>query len=95
MKVTREPARQAKKPHTAGSQQPACAHEDHQIACIDVDLEKNVKHAQWHKYSRKRGHQTTYFVPYPGARQQICKTQFLHYFKISCRVVESVAKDSE
>ena len=31
--------------------------------CIDVDLEKNVKHAQWHKYTRKRGHQTTYFVP--------------------------------
>mmetsp|Transcript_108359 Transcript_108359/g.183499 ORF Transcript_108359/g.183499 Transcript_108359/m.183499 type:complete len:151 (+) Transcript_108359:904-1356(+) len=25
----------------------------------DVDLEKNVKCVQWHKYSRKRGHQTT------------------------------------
>ena len=32
--------------------------------CIDLDLEKNVKHAQWHKYTRKRGHQTTYFVPW-------------------------------
>ena len=32
--------------------------------CIDLDLEKNVKHAQWHKYTRKRGHQTTYVVPY-------------------------------
>ena len=27
--------------------------------CLDVDLEKKVKHAQWHKYTRKRGHQTT------------------------------------
>ena len=25
--------------------------------CIDIDLEKNVKHAQWHKYTKKRGHQ--------------------------------------
>ena len=25
--------------------------------CIDVDLEKNVKHAQWHKYTRKKGQQ--------------------------------------
>ena len=88
-KVTREPARQAKKPRTTGSQQPACTHKEHQIlstaeaasfasqfwdrkvhptkasqheflaTCIDVDLEKNVKHAQWHKYTRKRGHQTT------------------------------------
>ena len=23
--------------------------------CIDVDLEKKVQHAQWHKYTRKRG----------------------------------------
>ena len=61
--------------------------------CIDVDLQKNVQHAQWHKYTRKRGHQTTYFVPYRGARRQSCKTQFLHYFKISGRVVETVAKD--
>ena len=22
--------------------------------CLNVDLEKNVKHAQWHKYTRKR-----------------------------------------
>ena len=35
--------------------------------CIDVHLEKNVKHAQWHKYTGKRGHQTTYFVLYRGA----------------------------
>ena len=61
--------------------------------CLDVDLEKNVKHAQRHKYTRKRGYQTTYFVPYPGARRQICKAQFLHYFRISRRVVETVAKD--
>jgi hypothetical protein len=27
-----------------------------------------------------------------GPRRQICKTQFLHYFKISRFVVESVAK---
>ena len=27
--------------------------------CLDVDLEKKVKHAHWHKYTRKRGHQTT------------------------------------
>ena len=59
--------------------------------CIDIDLERNVKHAQWHKYTRKRGHQTTYFVP-SGARRQICKTQFLHYFKISRIVLQSVAK---
>ena len=32
-------------------------------------------------------------IPYRGARRQICKTQFLHYFKISHRVVETVAKD--
>ena len=81
-----EPGRKAKKPRTAGSQQPACTHRGHQIlttaeadsfasqfwdrkvhptkasqqeflaTCIDVDLEKNVKHAQWHKYTRKRGH---------------------------------------
>ena len=61
--------------------------------CINVDLEKNVKHAQWHKYTRKRGHQASYFVPFRGARRQICKTQFLHYFKISRRVVETVAKE--
>mmetsp|Transcript_99304 Transcript_99304/g.167433 ORF Transcript_99304/g.167433 Transcript_99304/m.167433 type:complete len:98 (+) Transcript_99304:142-435(+) len=97
MKMTREPARQAKKPRIAGSQQPACTHKDHQIlttaeaasfasqfwdrkahptkasqqeflaTCIDVDLQKNVKHAQWHKNTRKRGHQTTYFIPYCGA----------------------------
>ena len=113
----------AKKPWLAGSQQPACAHKEHQIlstakaasfasqfwdckvhptkasqyellaTCIDVDLEKNVQHAQWHKYTRKRGHQTTYFVPYCGACRQICKTHFLHCFKISRRVVETVAKD--
>ena len=46
-----------------------------------------------HKYTRKRGHQTTYFVPYRGARRQIYKTQFLHYFKISCRDVETMAKE--
>ena len=70
----------AKRPHTAGLQQPACTHEEHQIlstaeatsfasqfwdcevhptkasqqeflaTCIDVDSEKNVKHAQWHKW---------------------------------------------
>ena len=98
----------AKRPRTAGLQQPACTHKEHQIlttteaasfasqfwdrkvhptkasqqeflaTCIDVDLEENVKHAQWHKYTRKRGHQTTYFVPYRGARRQICKMQFLH-----------------
>ena len=72
----------AKRPRAAGSQQPACTHQEHQILttseaasfasqfwdrkvhptkalqheflaqCIDVDLEKNVKHAQWHKYTR-------------------------------------------
>ena len=61
--------------------------------CIDVDLQKNVKHAQWQKYTRKRGQQTTYFVRYCGARRKICKTQFLHYFKISRRIVETVAKE--
>ena len=60
--------------------------------CIDVDLEKNVKHAQWHKYTRKRGHKTTYFIPYRGACREICKIQFVHYFKISRIAVESVAK---
>ena len=60
--------------------------------CIDVDLEQNVKHAGRQKYTRKRGgHQTTYFVPYPGSRREICKTQFLHYFRISRKVVQSVA----
>ena len=79
------PGSQAKKPRTAGSQQPASRHEDHHIlstaeaasfasqfwdcrvhpakasqheflaTCIDVDLEKNVQHAQWHKYTRKEG----------------------------------------
>ena len=33
-----------------------------------------------------------YFVPYRGMRREICKTQFLHYFKISRFVVQSVAK---
>ena len=118
----REPGSRAKKPRTAGSQQPACDHEEHQIlsaseatafaaqfwdkkthptkasqqeflaTCIDVNLEQNVKHAGRQKYTRKRGHQTTYFVPYRGSRRQICKSQFLHYFKISRIVVESVAK---
>ena len=60
--------------------------------CIDVDLEQDVKHAGRKKYTRKRGHQTTYFFPHGGSRRQICKTQFLHYFKISRIVVESVAK---
>ena len=60
--------------------------------CIDVDLEQKVKHAGWQKYTRKRGHETTYFVPYHGSRRQICKTQFLHYFKISRNVVQPVAK---
>ena len=75
-----EPGRKAKKPRTAGSQQPACTHKDNQIlttaeaasfasqfwdrkvhptkasqheflaTCIDVGLEKNVKHAQWHLF---------------------------------------------
>ena len=60
--------------------------------CIDVDLEQNVKHAGRQKYTRKRGHKTTYFVPYCGSRCEICKTQFLHYFRISRKVVQSVAK---
>ena len=60
--------------------------------CIDVDLEQDVKHAGRQKYTRKRAHKTTYFVPYRGSRRQICKTQFLHYFKISPIVVEGVAK---
>ena len=55
--------------------------------CIDVDF--GEKHQAC---TRNRGHQTTYFVPYRGAPRQICKTQFLHYFKISCTVVQSVAK---
>ena len=112
-----EPVSQAKKPRTAGSQQPACDHEEHQIlsaseaaafaaqywdkkthptkasqheflaTCIDVDLEQNVKHAGRQKYTRKRGHQTTYFVPYCGSRRQICKTPFLHYSKMSRSIV--------
>ena len=43
--------------------------------CIDVDLEQ--------KYTRKRGHQTRYFVPYRGSHREICKNQFLHYFSTS------------
>ena len=35
---------------------------------IGVDWEKSDKHAQWHKYTRKRGHQTAYFILYRGAR---------------------------
>ena len=122
VKVTRRPDSRAKKPRTGGSQQPACAHTEHDIlstteaaafaaqfwdkkihptkasqheflaTCIDVDLEQDVKHAGRQKYTRKRGHQATYFVPYRGSRRQICKTQFLHYFKISRIVVESVRK---
>ena len=122
VKVTQEPAQQAKKPRTAGSQQPACSHKEHQIlstaeatafasqfwdrkehpskdsqheflaTCIDIDLEQNVKHAGRQKYTRKRGHQTRYFVPYRGSRREICKTQFLHYFSISRTGVQSVAK---
>ena len=60
--------------------------------CIDMDLEQNVKHAGRQKYTRKRGHQTRYFGPYRGSRREICKTQFLHYFRISRKVVQSVAK---
>ena len=51
-----------------------------------------MKHAGRQKYTRKRGHQTRYFVPYRGSRREICKTHFLHYFKISQKVVQSVAK---
>ena len=88
--VTRRPAKQAKKPRTGGSQQPACTHEEHDIltpteaaafatqfwdrkvhptkasqqeflaTCIDVDLDQNVKHVGRRKYTRKRGHQTTW-----------------------------------
>ena len=39
--------------------------------CMDVDLEQNVKHAGRQRYTRKRGHQTKYFVPYKGQRQRI------------------------
>ena len=60
--------------------------------CIDVDVEKNVKYNNYEKYTINRGHRTKYFVPYKGMRREICKTQFLHYFKISKFVVESVAK---
>ena len=62
------------------------------VTCIDVDVEKNVKYNNYEKYTIKRGHRTKYFVPYQGMCQQICKTQFLHYFNISRVVVESVAK---
>ena len=51
-----------------------------------------MKHAGRQKYTRKWGHQTTYFVPYCGSRRQICKTQLLHYFRISRKVVQYVAK---
>ena len=37
--------------------------QDFLATCIDVDLERNIKNAQWHKHTRKRRHQTTYFVP--------------------------------
>ena len=51
-----------------------------------------MKYNNYATYSIKRGHRTKYFVPYRGMRREICKTQFLHYFKISKFVVESVAK---
>ena len=35
---------------------------DFLATCIDVDLEQNVKHVGCQKYTRKRGHQTRYFV---------------------------------
>ena len=123
VQVTREKsASKAKRPRTAGSQQPACTHKEHDIlttaeatafaaqfwdrkthptkasqheflaTCIDVDVEKDVKYNNYTTYSIKRGHRTKYFVPYRGMRREICKTQFLHYFKISKFVVESVAK---
>ena len=60
--------------------------------CIDVDLKQKVKHAGRQKNTQKSALQTTYLVPYRGSRRQICKTQFLHYFKISRNVVQSVAK---
>ena len=59
--------------------------------CIEVGLEKDVKHAQWHKYTRKRGHQTTYFIPHCRARRHICKAQFLHFKKFRI-FVQSVAQ---
>ena len=59
--------------------------------CIDVDVEKDVKYNNYAKYTIKRGHRTKNFVPYRGMRREICKTQFLHYFKISRFVVQSVA----
>ena len=59
---------------------------------IDVDVQKNVKYNNYEKYTIKRGHRTKYFVPYRGMCRDICKIQFLHYFKISKFVVESVAK---
>ena len=51
-----------------------------------------MKHAGRQKCTRKRGHQTRDFAPYRGSRCEICKTQFLHYFRISRKVVQSVAK---
>ena len=60
--------------------------------CIDVDVQKNVKYNNYEKYTIKRGHRTKYFLPYRGMRREICKIHFLHYFKISKFVVESVAK---
>ena len=102
VRVTRCPAKQAKKPRLGGSQQPACAHTEHHIlstteaaafaaqfwdqkthptkasqheflaTCIAVNLEQDVKHAGRQKCTRKRGHQTTYFVPYLHCLCPVC-----------------------
>ena len=50
--------------------------------CIGVDVEKVGTSKRWHK--------TIYFIPYRGAHRQ-----FLHYFNMSWRVVESVAKQMQ
>ena len=58
------------------------AQRDFLANCMDVVMDK-VKHARRQKCTRKRGHLTTHFIPYRGARREICKTRFLHYFNVS------------
>ena len=109
VKVTWEPARQAKKPYTTGSQQlhaqtrntrfcPAqfwdC--KDHAANFWRLALTliwSRRLHMKVARSTPERGgikQRILYLTT--GPRRQICKTQFLHYFKISRFVVESVAK---
>ena len=56
-----------------------------------MDPGETRQHGQRQRYTQKRGHLPTHFIPYHGGRREICKTQFWYCFNVSRRV-QGVAK---